>query len=438
MIHLHCTSSARHVFRLALTSLALSTLAFAQEPKSDVAPGTPSATQRSTPTAGSPTKEKAKYLRYLRVKSGGAHARNLGDANGVSIATLSAGTLVAVYDELGDWLECEVPGGFEIWVYGKYVKASSEAGVLEITASDVRARPLPSGGSESYPLRPNLARGDRVRLITRNDSSKPLAEDWVKVYSPPGVRGFVVASECEALDSGADGASSWATAVLEARKRTPAIAIPAASGTGAAPGGPSVPGAGGAAIVGDLTPQQAIEVLKNADSALARERASATPDYEPVKEQYQLVLASVKEGATHDLAQRGLHEIEILAEVASLKALTEAEGNRMRQENLARQEAFDKIKNNNDLYAGRFMTRGWVEKRALPGQAPTYLLRWGGDHVAEIQCNSGRYDLESFSGYEVGVNGEEKRAYTAGDISHVAVPRLVNAERIEVLSGKLK
>src|SRR5204862_447825 len=96
-----------------------------QDPKPGAATTSPAATPQATPAAATP-KERPKYLRYLRVGSNGATARNLGDANGVSIAKLSAGTLVAVYEEHGDWLECEVPGGFEIWVYGQYIKASSE------------------------------------------------------------------------------------------------------------------------------------------------------------------------------------------------------------------------------------------------------------------------------------------------------------------------
>jgi hypothetical protein len=427
MIHFQRTSFLRGACGVALTSLAFSALALAQNSKSDVAPGTPAANPQASPAAGT-TKEKAKYLRYMRVGKDGGSARNLGDSNGVSVGKLSAGTLVAVYEEHGDWLECEVPGGFEIWVYGQYIKPSSEAGVLEISGSDVRARPLASSGPESYPLQPNLSRGERVRLIARNDSGKPLAEDWIKVYSPPGVRGFVAKSDCEALAAGTDGSAAWATAVIEARKRTPATAIVAAA--------PVAAKAGGSAVVGDLTPQQAVEELKSADIALARERVAANPNYAPIKEQYEHVAASVKEGATHDLAQRGVQEVDLLLQASALTVALQAERDNLVAESIKRQDELNKIKNNPDIYSGRFLTRGWVEKREVQGQPATFMLRWAGGQSSQIQCNSGRYDLAAFQGYEVGVNGTELRAYTPGDISHVAVPRLVDAERIEVISGR--
>lgn len=427
MIHFQNTFFLRAAFCVALTSSAFTARAQAQDSKPQVAPGTSVTSPQSTP-AGSTTREKSKYLRYLRVGQNGTEARNLGDANGVGVAKLSGGALVAVYEEHGDWLECEIPGGFEIWVYGQYVKASSEAGVLEITRSDVRARPLPSSGVESYPLQPNLAQGDRVRLIARNDSTKPLAEDWIKVYSPPGVRGFVAKADCEALAPGTDGAAAWASAVIDARKRSmPAIAIPA--------GGVLIEGSAGK-VVGDLTPQQAIEELKRADSALAAERLVANPNFTAVKEQYEHVAASVKEGATHDMAVRGLNEIQALVEAHALRDTLQVEREHFVQENLKRQEALDAAAKNKDIYSGRFDTRGWVEKRNVAGQAPTYLLRWGGDQVSEILCKTGRYDLSTFNGYEVGVNGIELRSFIPGDISHIAVPRLIDAARIEVLSGR--
>ncbi|MEO6708625.1 MAG: hypothetical protein ABIP42_03560, partial [Planctomycetota bacterium] len=340
-------------------------------------------------------------------------------------------TLVAVYQEHGDWLECEVPGGFEIWVYGQYVKASSEAGVLEITGSDVRARPLASSGPESYPLQPNLSKGDHVRLISRNDSGKPLAEDWIKVYSPPGVRGFVAKADCEPLASGSDGASAWASAVVEARKRAPATVLPKT-----VPASTDALGTPRTDIVGDLTPQQALEELKLADAALARERVADKPEFTAVREQYERVLASVKDGATHDMAKRGLHEIDALSQAHALKAEMEAEKQRTASEAEERQRQIDNIKNNNDPYKDRFVSRGWVEKRNVPGQQPTFILRWGGDQVSEVVCLDGRYDLAAFNGYEIGVKGDEKRAFIPGSISRAAVPRLINATRIEVLSGR--
>lgn len=419
------------LFRLARSScvaIAISPCLFAQASPA-AAPGTPVA----APAAAS-AQETPKFVRYLKVGANGTQARNLGDANGVSLGTLPAGSLVAVYKEQGEWLECEVPGGFEIWVFGQYVKVSAEAGVLEITGSDVRARPLPSPGPESYPLQPNLSKGDRVRLITRKDSSKSLAEDWVKVYSPPGVRAFVAKADCESLPTGTDGAQAWANAVVESRKRKAAPAGVILTGAGAA-----AAGSGSAAVAGDLTPQQAIEELQRADAALAQQRRAEQPNFAPVREQYQRVLASTKEGATADLARRGLSEVEALIELQAIQATLLAERERAQADAERRRIAMEQAANNPpDLYGGRFDTRGWLEKRVVPGQAPVYLLRWGGESVAEIQCNSGRYELSDFNGCELGIKGRQLRDYVPGDIGRVAVPRLFDASRIEILAGKAK
>ncbi len=434
MINFQSKNSTRALVCIALASIALplsSQVGFSaasQDPKANTSGATLAAPLQAAPAQAT---TKQKNLRYLRVGSNGAKARNLGDANGVSIADLSAGTLVAVYEERGDWLECEVPGGFEIWVYGQFVKASSEAGVLEITGSEVRARPLASSGPESYPLQPNLSKGDRVRLIKRNDATKPLAEDWVKVYSPPGVRGFVAKGECEALTPGMDGAAAWSSAVVESRKRAPLSALPAATPAAAATGEAIAAG-----FVGELTPQQAIEELKRADAALARERAVANPELAGVRAQYQLVFDSTKAGATKEMAKHGLAEVDALIEAHAIKGTLQAERDRAEQDNLKREAALAKAAKNKDLYSGRFDSRGWVEKRTLPGQKPTFMVRWGGNLESELICNSGRYDLSAFNGYEIGINGRELRSFTPGDISHVAVPRLIDAARIEVISGR--
>ena len=138
-------------------------------------------------------------LSYARVGTGGATARNLYDQQGLAVLEVPAGTVLAVHGERSGWLDVEVPGGFKVWVFGEYVRAASEAGTLQITGDHVRMRPLPSSGAESLPLRQHLSRGDRVRLIRRNNSSLDLRQDWVQIWSPAGARAWVRASETVAL-----------------------------------------------------------------------------------------------------------------------------------------------------------------------------------------------------------------------------------------------
>ncbi|MEO6709824.1 MAG: hypothetical protein ABIP42_09595, partial [Planctomycetota bacterium] len=70
MIHFHSTFFLRGACCVALTSLAFSARASAQESKPDVAPGTPvvNPDAQQVPAA---TKEKPKYLRYMRVGANG-------------------------------------------------------------------------------------------------------------------------------------------------------------------------------------------------------------------------------------------------------------------------------------------------------------------------------------------------------------------------------
>ncbi len=74
----------------------------------------------------------------------------------------------------GDWVYVQVPGGLEVWVYGRYVDSDSGAGT--INAADVRARPLPSTARRSYPLG-TFSQGDSVEVLE-------VQGEWKKVRAP--------------------------------------------------------------------------------------------------------------------------------------------------------------------------------------------------------------------------------------------------------------
>ena len=54
----------------------------------------------------------------------------------------------------------------------------------------------------------------------------------------------------------------------------------------------------------------------------------------------------------------------------------------------------------------------------------TYLLRFGKETQCEVTCPSGRYDLDLFAGYEVGVLGTERREPTASGVPGILITRL--------------
>ena len=100
-----------------------------------------------------------------------------------------------------------MPGGFPVWVWGEFLEPTADHGVVKVTASDLRMRPLPSSGVESYPINQRLGRGQKVRMIGRKNEALPMARDWVQISSPPGARA---------------SASKWALVVPEAQAWPPA------------------------------------------------------------------------------------------------------------------------------------------------------------------------------------------------------------------------
>jgi len=121
-------------------------------------------------------------------------------------------------------------------------------------------------------------------------------------------------------------------------------------------------------------------------------------------------------------AHRELNAIR--TEIASSKR------ERDRQLRELREEA-ERSRRRRDPLWGRFQTRGWLERQTQNGKS-VYLVRWGADFLAQVQCSSGRYPLELYNGLEIGVKGVPVRA-AEGDSG--AYP-LIDIDRIEVISAR--
>ena len=374
-------------------------------------------------------------VRYVRTGPQGAKARNLYDKSGLVVLDVQPGTLMAVHSERGDWLSVEVPGGFKVWVFGQYVKAATQAGMLEITASEVRQRPIPSSGDQAFPIAPNLTRGERVYLIGRADKSLPLDQDWVQVWSPPGVRAWVARSETEALPAEVDGAAAWANAIVaigSARTKTVPTPDPAArppeggAVPAAAPGGKAEDAAGGE--IPREKRLQALDLLREADDMLARARSMDVPNYDAVRAAYTRALEVSGNGPTSEILRSRLKEVDAYAEAATIKAELERARAEREESQLERRQAIERAGKETDLYAGRFDARGWLERRDRPGQPGRFVLVWSGDEVAEVVCNTGRYDLPMFEDYELGITGFQTGARQ----------KTIDVSRLEVLSGRYR
>ncbi len=401
---------------------------------------TPSAQAPSaTPTKSAQDQDDAKTrVRYVVAGDAGAKVRNIYDAAGLVVLDAPKGSLLAVYRERADWLEVEAPGGYPVWVFGEFLKPTSDTGVLEVTQKNVRQRPNPSAETDNMPLRQELAKGTRLRFIARNNESKPFAEDWIKVYSAPGTRAWVAKSEVTSLPAGQDGAALWSKAVLDASQRAP-VAVVGATVPASAP-------KSDVAKVDDASkvqpsPDKARKLIKDADAQLEKERAKlkadGNPDYAPVRKLYdeaQLYAGTDKD--LNELIRARISQVDTLAELSSVKSQLESQKTALEQDKAKRDAKMAEAAKQRDIFAGRFDARGWLEKVTIAGQPTAYRLRYGGDVIAEILCNSGRYDLDAFLNYDIGVSGNELRGAQTSP-SHIANrARVLDISRIEVIAGR--
>lgn len=381
--------------------------------------------------------QEAKPERYVK-STASTKLYNVADKQGVVVGEAPAGTLLAVYGERAGWLSVEPPQGLTVWVYGEFLRATSQPGIAEVTGDGVRLRPKPASTVDSLPLEQQLHEGDRVRVIGRNSASKALQEDWVKIVSPPGVRAWVLASETAAVANDADVRSAW----MDAVKKGSGIALvdvrdgssvaagaPAAASANDASKAPSgaaaTPAAAGAAKQ-DAAPAQGS--WDAAERAYETAKSSPSPDWKPVRANFERYLAANPNGASAGTAKLRLEQIGYHEEIARIKgdaALQETQ----RQKMLADAQAqLVEASLANDPLWGRFQARGWLRRdETTPGR---YLVQWAGRTGAEITCGSGRYDLTLFEGAEIGVIGALTRA--AGSVDR---PMRIDATRIEVLSA---
>ena len=416
-------------FVVALASLSGFALAQAQKPA-----------ETSKPAIEAPKTVGLNPVSYVRVKNG-TSLRNLPDPKGVSVLDAAPATLLAVYTERAGWLEAEPAAGMKVWVHGSFVKRTTTPGVVEITANNVRMRPLPSSDEKSFPLPTKLDKGERVRLITRADPSKPVGEDWIQVWSPPGARAYVAAADTAAVDSGEDVRKTWTAAATSARSATPVVELGGEGTSSAAAGAKTAAGVGAKAATAEAAAKSepksraAQEKLEQADKLLATAKTAENPDFGPAKQAYQAVIAEAPQGDTARLAQARLDEISIREEIQGLKA-EKSKAQTDRTQKLADAEArLKEVNQRQDPLWGRFQARGWLENSAASGQPAHYVLRWSGKDVAEISCGSGRYDLARFVGFEVGIYGVVQKAAVPAADGEPGSPAQIDATRVEVIAA---
>lgn len=390
---------------------------------------------------GSPVlQEPGTPIRYVLAGATGATLRNLPDAKGRDVLRVSGDTPLAVYAEKEgfDFLKVAVPGGVKVWIYGQYLQESQRPGWVEVTGSYINMRPRPQT-QQSYPLG-QLDRGDRLRLIQRQDPTKPLNQDWVQVYSPPDTMAYVLAAETRALPASADAQALWDAAVRETLAGRPEVALGAvaagaaktAQGGGATPAasGPAS-GSGGASGPGVFA--KLAEANAAMDAALAASIEGTTPDYATLFALYQGVIALGPDASTRNLVDERVKRLELHRDLSLMRDDLENQ-KQARAERLEDLKAeAEKGRRGHDPLWGRFQTRGWLERQIRDGEK-VFLVRWGSDFIAQVQCSSRRYELDLYDGYEIGVQGVPVNSARA---ESGAYP-LVDIDRIEVISARMR
>lgn len=376
--------------------------------------------------------------------------RNFQDENGAQLATLEAGTLVRAFRESSGrtvFKEVEVAGGFPVWVYGEFLQPTDTEGVLLVTGNRVNMRPFPETSPASMALRSKLNAGERVRMIERAGKAAAFREDWIRVEAPTSTKAWMVASALTPADA-EKAAPEWKSLDAPLPEARPRPATRSTRPSGSASRDAAEPenaraSRGGANDRGHVTPvtpvsREVLDKLAEADAAFVAAEKSGTPKsstWADVAAAYREVVAGAPESSmTYERAAQRLQEVEVRQGITELRENLEAAQIRDDEKKRRIDEFLEARRRSKTALWGRFEERGWLEARKVGGERRWYLT-FGGETVAEVRCLNERYDLDIFQGFEIGVLGREIAPVVRATATSLAEARVVDAQRIEVISG---
>ena len=366
----------------------------------------------------------------------GAVARSFPDRNATAIVELEEGTLLKVLETSEGsrpFHRCSVAGGVQVWVHGKYLAETGTPGVLAVTGDRLNMRPMPSSSPSSMPLPDRLDLGERLEQVSRADATKPLSEDWVRVWAPSTASVWIEASTTRAAASAAEAAKAFASAqrslpsapAAAAEPKAPKASTKPAVETPSAPQQPVKPGARAAL-------QRADELF---DAAKGKGAADAAT-WQAVASAYAEAAKLAGEGSPiATVANLQAERAQLRVELVSLSGdLSDREAQRRaRIEQLLDERR--QLELSKSLHWGRFDGRGYVRAERVAGQPTRWFLWWAGERCAEIVSGDGRYDLARFEGYQVGIVGSQRRAYTPPTLDMDEQLQLFDLRTIEVIAG---
>ncbi len=365
-----------------------------------------------------------------RVKGDDATVHCYFDSRTHIVAELSAGTPVRVVETKEPWSRIQIPGGYPVWVHGQFLQV--EEGWGTVTASRLRARPLPSTDAGVYPLG-LLEKGVAVPVIS-------VQGDWVQIQSPESLGAWVLSNSLEAETRKEMWAKDWNSA------KPPVPLRPSSTSDGTesvaeemvAPTPGLLPIA--EAVVDPLKGLDPVTVAANpavglvkVEILLARHSENVTRDIEAysavtvagIEAALSTVIWHSKGEDELERARRGLARVDALRQFRA--AALAAVGRRAELEGEAKAaEASAKLRliSTEDVFPLETYTWvGWVEYR--PRLFPDYpyaVIRGGRKHP--VQSPDGRFRLKDFVGREVAVRGAWTRPAAAPGLRVLEISEL--------------
>jgi SH3-like domain-containing protein len=140
-------------------------------------------TGNSSPSSAStnPTLSTAQAFKAAWVTSQEAPIVGRPDENAALLNYVEKDTPVKALGSKDAWLMVQVPGGLDVWIYGKFV--SEDGAVAKINNNRVRIRSLPSSAPESDILG-LLDKGATIKVISRKG-------DWIRARVLYSVAGWI-------------------------------------------------------------------------------------------------------------------------------------------------------------------------------------------------------------------------------------------------------
>jgi hypothetical protein len=387
----------------------------------------PAISQETPDSSGTTTPKKT--INWVEANAG-TKARSFPDRMGSLVVELDAGQLLKVVETSSGtrpFHRVQVAGGFMVWVHGRYVTPTRNPAVLTVSGDRLNMRPMASSGPDSMALPDRLMLGTQVELAGRQDSSLPLDKDWVQIWAPPGSTFWVEGSETTVRTDEALAATEFASAarvmpkVVSKPKATskpkPQVVTP-----------PVKPGARRALTEADALYDAALK-MTDADSAT----------WTAVQNAYQKVQGlSVASTPLAQVASRQMERCALRAQLAALGGdMTERdEVRRQRIAQLLDEQRLREMARTPDW--GRFDGRGWVEAVDSAGEPTHWYIWWAGKRRVELVSGDGRYDLNSYVGYQVGMAGAMRREYSPPTLEQDELLPLLDIRRLEVIAGGRK